>query len=56
MRIGRVIITPAILLLAAAGSIAAASAMPAVAAAPAGHVHIIASAAATQGPNILYHT
>jgi hypothetical protein len=50
MRIGRAIIIPAILALGAAGSILAASAMPA-AAGPAPSVHVQAAAA----PNTYYH-
>ena len=58
MRIGRVITTPAILLLGTAGWIVTASAMPVVAAASAANVHVIATSAtsSTHLPDVYFHT
>lgn len=53
MRIGRVIVIPAILALGAAGSIAVGSAVPMAAANTAG-VHVLA-AAAPISPSLYYH-
>jgi len=54
MRIGRALITPAILVLGTAGVILAGSAVPATGAmAPAAHVHVIALSG--NSPAIYYH-